>query len=117
MQVSSSPKGSAAHHLKGLPGEVGGVKVYLSSEVPAGVAKTFIEDNRQALTRFVRILLPLERVYDLPQSALHIFYDSAGGLIAFNRSASLFVNFRFYEAWRESTWSLVYLRVLIHFCR
>lgn len=33
-------------------------------------------------------------------TALHIFYDLEGGLIAFNRNGSLFLNYRFFEAWR-----------------
>ena len=73
----------------------------LLSDVPLGIAKTFIRDNQEALVRFVRILKPLARVYELPQSTLHIFYDATGGLIAFNRNASLFMNFRFYQSWRK----------------
>lgn len=44
---------------------------------------------------------PLARVYKLPLPTLHIFYDVAGDLIAFNRNASIFLNLRFFEAWRE----------------
>lgn len=81
---------------------MGGVKIYLSDDVPLNIAKTFINDNQAALARFIHVLLPLSRVYDLPQSTLHIFYDVTGGLIAFNRNASLFMNFRFYQQWRKS---------------
>ncbi|KAF5326190.1 hypothetical protein D9611_000170 [Ephemerocybe angulata] len=85
-----------------LAGEMGKVKIYLSDDVPPEVAYTFLRDNQDALARFIHILLPLSRVYDLPQSTLHIFYDVTGGLIAFNRNASLFVNFRFYQSWHDA---------------
>ena len=45
---------------------------------------------------------PLAEVYRLPLTSLHIFYDLAGELIAFNRNASIFLNLRYFEAWRES---------------
>ncbi|KAJ3518784.1 hypothetical protein NMY22_g13511 [Coprinellus aureogranulatus] len=90
-----------AENLK-LAGEMGGVKIYLSDDVPLDLAKNFISDNQAALARFIHILLPLSRVYDLPQSTMHIFYDVTGGLIAFNRNASLFMNFRFYQQWHDT---------------
>lgn len=54
------------------------------------------------LQRFIHVVAPLSKVYDLPMSALHIFFDTAGGLIAFNRNGSLFLNLRYFEAWRKS---------------
>lgn len=61
---------------------------------------TFISRKRDSLARFIHVVTPLANVYDLPMTALHIFYDLAGGLIAFNRNGSLFLNLRFFEAWR-----------------
>ena len=78
------------------------MKIYLADDIAPEVSKAFFSDNQVALARFIHVLLPLSRVYDLPESTLHIFYDMTGGLIAFNRNASLFMNFRFYQQWRES---------------
>lgn len=61
---------------------------------------TFITRKHDSLARFIYIVTPLANVYSLPMTALHIFYDLSGGLIAFNRNGSLFLNYRFFEAWR-----------------
>lgn len=53
------------------------------------------------LARFVDVLTPLAKLYGLSLNLLHIFYDVAGGPIAFNRDGSIFVNLRYFEAWRE----------------
>ena len=53
------------------------------------------------LSRFVSIIVPIAEVYNLSVSFLHIFYDAGGGPIAFNREGSLFLNLRYFEAWRK----------------
>ena len=60
--------------------------------------ETFITRKRDPPPRFIHVVTPLANVYNLPMTALHIFYDLAGGLIAFNRNGSLFLNSRFSEA-------------------
>jgi hypothetical protein len=59
-----------------------------------------METKKDVLARFVSIIRQLGSVYALPPTSLHVFYDVAGGLIAFNSSGSLFCNLRYYEAWR-----------------
>jgi hypothetical protein len=44
---------------------------------------------------------PVGNIFRLDPKALHIFYDAAGPLIAFNRNGSLFVNLRFYLSWHD----------------
>lgn len=66
--------------------------------------------KRESLARFIHVLRPLAHIYSLPIASLHIFYDTSGGLIAFNRNASLFVNLRFFEAWRECLYWAIELR-------
>jgi hypothetical protein len=61
---------------------------------------TFMARMHDPLARFVHIIAPIARIYNLPMTSLHIFYDMAGGLIAFNRNGSLFLNLRYFEAWR-----------------
>ncbi|CCO34132.1 hypothetical protein BN14_08224 [Rhizoctonia solani AG-1 IB] len=54
------------------------------------------------MTRFGNLIVtPLRTLYKLPPSSVHIFYDTKGGLIAFNRNGSLFLNLRYYEGWHD----------------
>jgi hypothetical protein len=71
--------------------------------------------NKEPLGRFIHVLVSLSQVYELPLTSLHVFYDLKGGLIAFNRNGSIFLNLRYYQEWR--TWwcsfkTLIYLRFL-----
>lgn len=59
--------------------------------------------KKDALSRFIHIIRSLGKVYALPPTSLHVFYDVAGSLIAFNAGGSLFCNLRYYEAWRTCT--------------
>ncbi|KAJ6497900.1 hypothetical protein C8R45DRAFT_984590 [Mycena sanguinolenta] len=81
-------------------GEIGNIKVYLSQEVPE--PHSFIPSKYDPLNRLVSIIGVLAQVYDLPLTSLHIFYDLDGGLIAFNRNGSIFLNLRYYEAWHDA---------------
>jgi hypothetical protein len=58
------------------------------------------EAKRDVLGRFISVIRALGTVYALPPTSLHVFYDVAGSLIAFNSAGSLFCNLRYYEAWR-----------------
>jgi hypothetical protein len=53
------------------------------------------------LARFVDVLTPVAELYGLSLTDLHVFCDVAGGPIAFNRDGSIFLNLRYFEAWRE----------------
>lgn len=82
-----------------------------SLAVPPLEAQTFLNDNKDALRRFIQVLVPLSGVYDLPVTRIHIFYDVSGGLIAFNRNASLFFNLRFFQSWRTSFFPMFHIYV------
>ncbi|KAH9485292.1 hypothetical protein JR316_0002200 [Psilocybe cubensis] len=86
------------HHI----GQMGPVKVYLSEEIPNHQAGMFMEEKRHSLARFVYIMKPLATIYDLPLTKLHIFYDLEGGIIAFNRNGSIFLNLRYFEEWHDT---------------
>jgi len=62
--------------------------------------QTLIQRKHDVLARFLHILNPLVGVYRIPKTCLHVFADGEGQLVAFNRSGSLFMNLRYYEAWR-----------------
>lgn len=64
--------------------------------------QTLIQRKHDVLARFLHILNPLVEVYRIPRTSLHVFADSEGQLVAFNRSGSLFMNLRYFEAWRTS---------------
>ncbi|KAG2339109.1 hypothetical protein BDR05DRAFT_1062316 [Suillus weaverae] len=80
-------------------GVMGTMKIFIARDAPE--SHTFITRKHDSLARFIHIVTPLANVYSLPMTALHIFYDLAGGLIAFNRNGSLFLNHRFFEAWHD----------------
>jgi len=63
--------------------------------------QTFMATKHDSLARFIHIMSFLAQVYELPLTSLHVFYDLEGGLIAFNRNASIFLNLRYFEAWRK----------------
>jgi len=71
------------------------------ADVPEKEAQTVLKVKSDPLTRFIHVMKSLAYVYDLGLANLHIFYDTKGGLIAFNRNRSIFLNLRYYEAWRK----------------
>ncbi|KAF9007980.1 hypothetical protein BDQ17DRAFT_1388899 [Cyathus striatus] len=85
-----------------LIGEMGGVKVYLSQEMAKDEAQHFMQKKHDVLARFIHIIASLAKLYTLPLQSLHVFSDLEGGLIAFNRNGSVFLNLRYYEAWHDS---------------
>ena len=70
-------------------------------------ADAFMINMHDILARFVNVITPLVEVYGLSLTVLHVFYDVAGGPIAFNRDGSIFLNLRYFEAWRECYLTLV----------
>jgi len=82
-----------------LIGSMGGIKVFAGPELPE--RQTLIQRKHDVLARFLHILNPLVEVFRIPQTCLHIFADSEGQLVAFNRSGSLFMNLRYFEAWHD----------------
>ena len=53
-------------------------------------------DLIQQLCRFVILLKDLGEVFQVQNSAIHVYYDPVGETIAFNRDNSLFFNLLFY---------------------
>ncbi|KAH0828719.1 hypothetical protein J3R83DRAFT_3128 [Lanmaoa asiatica] len=63
-------------------------------------ADTFMESMREPLAHFVRIITPISKIYKIPVGSLRIFHDDAG-CIAFNCKGILYLNLRYFKAWRE----------------
>lgn len=72
-----------------------GTRIYLS-KTAVTPATEFLAENSSALNSFAFLLHELAEIYNLPKTALHIFYDEQGSTIAFNSNGSLFTNFRFF---------------------
>ena len=54
----------------------------------------------EVIQRFANILTLLrDEVYKIEGSAVSIFYDFDGPLVAFNRDGCIFVNLRVYKQW------------------
>jgi hypothetical protein len=73
---------------------------YASTDAPQ--LQSIMTTKHDIIARFIHVITPLGQIYKLPLTSLHIFYDQGGDLIAFNRNASIFLNLRYYEAWRKS---------------
>jgi len=82
-----------------LLGEMGGIRLYFSKDVlnPAEL----LETKRDAIARFIHVIIPILELYQLPATTVHVFCDLAGSTIAFNRNASIFLNLRYFEAWHD----------------
>ena len=59
-----------------------------------------LEAKMDAITRFTHVMEPIQNLYQLPPTSIHIFYDLAGSTVAFNHNSSIFVNLRYYEELR-----------------
>lgn len=72
-----------------------GMKVFVAKDMSANPA-TFLSANLAAINSFAALLVEVGNVYSLAPKVLHIFYDEAGGTIAFNTGGSIFCNLRFF---------------------
>jgi hypothetical protein len=75
------------------------------SEVPN--PQSILTIKHDALARFIHVIQPLAQLYSLPLTTLQVFYDTKGDMIAFNRNASIFLNLRYFEAWRKSCSAII----------
>lgn len=80
-------------------GQAMGMQFFVHRDVdPDDVRKQY----GAAMGRFSSIISVLAQVFGLKPSAIHIFYDTNGGTVAFNRSGSIFLNLRYYLALHDS---------------
>ena len=59
-----------------------------------------LEEKSDTIAHFVKVVVPLQDVYQLPPTSVHIFYDCSGSTVAFSCNAGIFLNLRYYEVWR-----------------
>ena len=73
-----------------------GIKIFVSNDLTTD-KDSFIRANSSALNDFASIVLDCGQVFAILPKSLHIFYDEHGGTIAFNRTGSIFFNYRYFE--------------------
>ncbi|KAH6912035.1 hypothetical protein BKA70DRAFT_1266345 [Coprinopsis sp. MPI-PUGE-AT-0042] len=78
------------------------VPVVAPQDAPPLAANTFIIDNRKSLLRFIRILLRLSHILQLPEGSIHVVNDPDESLVAFNRNPRIFLNFRYFEVHHDA---------------
>ncbi len=61
----------------------------------------FLSARHDSVARFIHVMNILAAVYKLPMENLHIFNEDEGTTVAFNRNGSIFLNLRYYLAWRK----------------
>ncbi|KAK1778396.1 hypothetical protein QBC45DRAFT_414331 [Copromyces sp. CBS 386.78] len=74
----------------------GGMRVFLAKDVSVNPGQ-FLSSNIAGISKFETLLRDVANVYNLPAQSLHIYYDEQGPTIAFNKSGSIFCNFRFFS--------------------
>ncbi len=84
-----------AHDLTFLANLSSGIMIFLSKEVTS--RNTFLDTHSSGLMAFSGILLECANIFGIPRKSLQIYYDEAGGTIAFNKGGSYFCNFRFFN--------------------
>jgi len=60
-----------------------------------------LEAKEDTVARFVGVMVPILNMFQLPPNSVNIFYDLSGSTITFNHNKSIFLNLRYYEAWRR----------------
>ncbi|KAF4986979.1 hypothetical protein FDECE_15665 [Fusarium decemcellulare] len=71
-----------------------GMKIFVSKDLTE--PSEFLSKHINNINVFSSLLTEVGNVYSLSPKVLHIFYDEAGGTIAFNTGGSIFCNFRFF---------------------
>lgn len=82
------------------------VSLELTMEIDIPNRDTVMSTKHNQLARFIHVVRPLRGVYKLSPTSINVFYDLQGPTIAFNRNASLFLNLRYFESWRELTFNI-----------
>lgn len=85
-----------AHNITSVAEASNGMKVYIARELAGSQAATFLANNSVHINSFALLLVDIANIYSLAPKVLHIYYDQAGGTIAFNTGGSIFCNLRFF---------------------
>ncbi|KAL8670569.1 MAG: hypothetical protein Q9168_004897, partial [Polycauliona sp. 1 TL-2023] len=81
-------------------GTASNLRVFLDAEIfetTNTTASSFMTTHRPGLAHFASIIQDCATIYNLPIASLSIFCDSSSATMAFNKSNSLFFNYRFFQ--------------------
>ena len=95
-EVSSYCDSKPGHSLQLVAQAAKGMHVYLTQTISMNEAPGFIESNHAGLDNFECILLEVASIFNLRKDTVHIYYDTEGGSIAFNRGGAVFCNYRYF---------------------
>lgn len=84
-----------AHNITSVAEASNGMKIFVAKDLSVDPAQ-FLSSHSGQLNTFAGLLVDIGNIYQLAPKVLHIFYDEAGGTIAFNTGGSIFCNFRFF---------------------
>lgn len=77
-------------------GDVDGVRVYTEEGIPTA-RESLLEAKLDCIKCLISIIRPLEQIYELPPSSLHIYYSSSRPDYALWREGAIFLNLRYFE--------------------
>lgn len=78
--------------------DISGIRFYISRSVEPD--ENILQKRADSIKTYItQVVKPVGNIFNVDPKALHVFYDKTGPLIAFNRSGSLFLNYRYADAW------------------
>ncbi|RYP25885.1 hypothetical protein DL768_011649 [Monosporascus sp. mg162] len=86
---------NAGHDLEFVADASNGMRFFVSRTDGIDTAQ-FLAANHRAINAFAALVRDVGDIYSVKATALHIFYNTSGGTVAFNREGSLFCNLRFF---------------------
>lgn len=73
-----------------------GIKLFLENGMTHTQITSLISTHEIAINNFAYLLLDVGSIFNLRPQSLHIFYNTSGSTIAFNKSGALFCNLRYF---------------------
>ncbi|KAK7739828.1 hypothetical protein SLS62_011197 [Diatrype stigma] len=87
---------NAGHDLEFAADASNGMRVFVSRTDGIDIAQ-FLASHHRAINAFAALIRDIGvDIYAVRPAALHLFYNTSGSTVAFNRDGSLFCNFRFF---------------------
>ncbi|CAG8458419.1 11877_t:CDS:10 [Scutellospora calospora] len=84
---------------------------------PSSILSTSME---RPLKCFIRVLINVAEIFEIPRNKINIFYDIDSTTVAFNRNMTLFFNLRYYIEYKEPynkaivSWYMTFCHELAH---
>lgn len=88
----------AAHTTPGIP-------LFVDNSIPDADVSQFLQVNSEAIQNFAGLLLDVGGIYNLRPQSLHIFYNTSGASIAFNKGGAIFANLRYFLQLHAGNWA------------